>query len=43
MIDVQRGKEKGYDTLVKDGLCEEVGPCTSFFMPESCSVLELHF
>uniref|UniRef100_A0A0E0DTJ0 DNA mismatch repair proteins mutS family domain-containing protein n=1 Tax=Oryza meridionalis TaxID=40149 RepID=A0A0E0DTJ0_9ORYZ len=24
VIDVQRGKEKGYDTLVKDGLCEEV-------------------
>uniref|UniRef100_A0A0E0DTJ2 DNA mismatch repair proteins mutS family domain-containing protein n=1 Tax=Oryza meridionalis TaxID=40149 RepID=A0A0E0DTJ2_9ORYZ len=24
VIDVQRGKEKGYDTLVKDGLCEEL-------------------
>uniref|UniRef100_A0A0D9WI88 DNA mismatch repair proteins mutS family domain-containing protein n=1 Tax=Leersia perrieri TaxID=77586 RepID=A0A0D9WI88_9ORYZ len=24
VIDVQRGKEKGYETLVKEGLCEEV-------------------
>lgn len=24
MIDVQRGKEKGYETVVKEGLCDEV-------------------
>ena len=24
VIDIQRGKEKGYETLVKEGLCDEV-------------------
>jgi hypothetical protein len=24
VIDVQRGKEKGYETMVKEGLCDEV-------------------
>lgn len=25
VIDVQRPKDKGYETLVKEGLCDEVG------------------
>jgi hypothetical protein len=40
VIDVQQGKEKGYETLVKEGLCDEVRPHVDFFIMEWCSVLE---
>lgn len=29
MIDVQRDKEKGYETVVKEGLCDEVRTCVA--------------
>ena len=31
MIDVQLGKEKGYETVVKEGLCDEVRPHVVFY------------
>lgn len=30
MVDPRRSKEKGYETLVKEGLCDEVGYNTSY-------------
>jgi hypothetical protein len=31
VIDVQRAKEKGYETVVKEGLCDEVRLAFSIF------------
>jgi hypothetical protein len=43
VIDVQRAKEKGYETVVKEGLCDEVRLAFSIFELPSvvCGILML--